>query len=103
MHATLAASQAEQGDYCLMTLPAALAGTAGADSWRLLLPAQADAVVIDLDVFEACVVLHELRSAQPGVRLLQLAEQQGGQQLPELTVVQQQQVSRSKHVHGSGG
>jgi hypothetical protein len=89
---------AEQSDYCLMTLPTALAGSAGVESWRLLLPAQPDAVVTDMDVFDCCVVLHEIRSAQPGVRLVQLAEQQGAQQLPELHVAQQQQVSHGWHV-----
>lgn len=93
MHAT--AMPGEPCDYCLMTLPAALAGTAGVDSWRLLLPAQLDAVVTDMDVFDSCVVLHELRSAQPGLRLLKLEQQQQqqqGAQLPELQVEQQQQV-----------
>jgi protease II len=89
-----AAGSAEQGDYCLMTLPAKLAGSAAADSWRLLLPVLADSAVTDMDVFDGCVVLHELCSAQPGLRLLQLAEQQGGQPPPELQVVQQQQVRR---------
>jgi hypothetical protein len=75
-----------------MTLHAALAGSAGADSWRRLLPVQPDAAVTDMDVFDCGVVLHELCSAQPGLRLLQLAEE-AGQQQPELQVLQQQQVS----------
>jgi protease II len=92
--AAAAAGSADPGDYSLMTLPAALVGSAGADSWRLLLPVQPGAAVTDMDVFDSRVVLHEVCSAQPGLRLLQLTEE-AGQQQPELQVLQQQQqVSR---------
>ncbi|KAF6262570.1 prolyl oligopeptidase family-domain-containing protein [Scenedesmus sp. NREL 46B-D3] len=87
------AGPGDEGDYCLMTLPAALAGCAGAESWRMLLPVQPAASVTDMDVFDGCVVLHELCDARPRLRLLQLAEQQGEQLQPELQALQQQEVA----------
>lgn len=95
------AADGSGSDYSLMALPAAAAGTAGTDCWQVLVPAKQDGTVIDMDVFESCIVLYELHHARPALRMLQLTaqhqQQQGtpeAHQLAGVQVVNQQQVRR---------
>jgi hypothetical protein len=53
-------------------------GAAAGPVWRTLVPERPGAAVVDLDVFDGAVVLHELRGGRPGLALARPAAGGGG-------------------------
>eukprot|EP00879_Flechtneria_rotunda_P007371 GHRR01007732.1.p1 GENE.GHRR01007732.1~~GHRR01007732.1.p1 ORF type:complete len:851 (+),score=260.67 GHRR01007732.1:215-2767(+) len=65
------------GEYCLVATAASAVLPAGGNAakWKVVLPEQAESVIVDMDVFDSCAVLHQLQAAKPRLLLLKLAEQ----------------------------